>query len=265
MLQANLLCLNYLNVHKYRLKSLTLSHWKLVCDFYPVDFASKMLHTCNNYQMYLYHMVYKSGCLRCTSFLMHLHTIPNTMKIILLLIVVQMYINMTISQLGSVKHALRYEVFKCQIPFSYHDILSYDISTENLTVLEIHINHVNKHIHHLGSHSIGGKNIIQVFGYLIHCWRILMYKCSSGHPDQQLNEHLQEQLMCGVIDTGMRLTNTIWYIKVYSTFGLQLNFLQFYLPSTKDCSMAKITIFSYIYSSSPAHLTYCRKRMLMTV
>ena len=135
-------------------------------------------------------MAYKSVCLHCTSSLMHLHTIPSTMKIIFLLLVVQMGIYKTISQLGSVKHALHYEVFKCQIPFSYHDI-SYAIPTLNLTDLETHFNHVHKHIHHLGSHSISGKNIMQVFGYLVHCWRILIYKCSSDHQDKRLNEHLQ--------------------------------------------------------------------------
>ena len=169
---------------------------------------------------------------------MHLHTIPNTMKIIFLLLVVQMCISKTMSQLGSVKHSLRYEIVKCQIPFSYHDISS-AIPTQNL---QSYINHVNKHIHHLGSHSIGGRNIIQVFGYLVHCWRILIYKCTSDHQHKRLNENLQEQLMCGVIDTGMRLTNTFWYIDIYFTFDMQLNFQEFYLPATKDCSMANLII-----------------------
>ena len=128
------------------------------------------------------------------------------------------------SQLGSVKHALRYELLKCQIPFSYYDISS-AIPTQNWTDLESHFNHVNKHIHHLGSHSIGGKNIIQVFGYLVHCWRILIYECSGDHQDKRLTEHLQEHLMCGVIDTGLRLTNTFWYIETYVIFDLQSIFI----------------------------------------
>ena len=164
---------------------------------------------------------------------MHLHNIPNTMKVIFLLIVVQICFNKTMSQLGSVKHALRYEVFKCQIPFSYYNI-SYAIPIQNWTDLGSHFNHVNKHIHHLGSHSIGGKNVIQVFGYLLHCRRILMYQCrpNSDRQDKQLNENLHAQFMCGVIDTGMRLTNTDWHIEIYLMFDLQLNFHQFYLPST---------------------------------
>ena len=178
------------------------------------------------------------------------------MKIIFLLLVVQMCINKTMSQLGSVQHALRYEVFKCQIPFSYHDI-SYAIPTQNLTNLESHFNHVNKHIHHLGSHSIGGKNIMQVLGYLVHCWRILIHKCSSDHQDKQLNENLQEQLMCGVIDTGMRLKNTVWYINTYLTFDLQLNFHNFYLPYSKFCLMVHLTIIIRFYSH---YLIYCGKR-----
>ena len=63
--------------------------------------------------------------------------------------------------------------------------------------------------------------------------------------------------MCGVINTGMRLTNTVWNINIYFAFDLQLNFQEFYLPSTKDCSMAKLIIRPVFYWSLA--LTYCGK------
>ena len=101
-----------------------------MCDL--VGFASKKLNTGNKYQMY--YITWYIKCLSALCFLSyaatHCTNEPNTMKIIFLLIVVQMCINKTMSQRGSVKHALLYEVFKCQIPFSYHDI-SYAIATEN--------------------------------------------------------------------------------------------------------------------------------------
>ena len=73
------------------------------------------------------------------------------------------------------------------------------------------------------------------------CIHFTLSQCLEHHHRQHkpVNVFLP---ICGVINTGRVLYDQQWIIRVFPVYSLQINFLEFHLPSSEKCTKASLQI-----------------------
>ena len=152
---------------------------------------------------------------------------------ILALLVAQLCIPMALSELGSVKHGLLYELIKCLIP------------PAPITMKEPE------------SNGIAGKNAIQVLGGLGSCWKTAFHTCHE-YKYRQTEWPVRRNYLCGGVNSGTKQPYS-YDFKVYSKYGMLFHFIKFNFPCSTWCQKAQLFIDPN--GESQNRLTYCGKRV----
>ena len=91
-----------------------------------------------------------------------------------------------------------------------------------------------------------------MFSQLYFCWKTSLYKCV--HKDiPHKNFLIEQQHLCGVLQSGMQLQPAVWTFNVYYGFALYMDVLKFNLPSSIHCKKASVQL---IFSNKDT-FTYC--------
>ena len=100
--------------------------------------------------------------------------------------------------------------------------------------------------------------IQESLGEQLQCLKLSTYRCLLFREPLGAR-HTEIRQYCGVINIGQQVQPYLWHIQVLSRFGLLIDFLHFYLPSTLTCSKAVLIEAKHPYSKL-SFLTYCGHR-----
>ena len=93
------------------------------------------------------------------------------------------------------------------------------------------------------------------------CLKSSIFRCLMFH-EPCANPRNVTRPVCGVINMGNQLMSHTWHITVLSTFGLQINFLKFYLPMSPNCQFGTKVIVNTAHNNSKnLFLIYCGDRV----
>ena len=130
----------------------------------------------------------------------------------------QCFIQVSTSGLSNVEHGLLYELMKCVTTLSTR--------------------------HKLDNNGIVGENVVHQLGSLESCWKTAFRVCreyrhrwTDGYYMYVNRNHL-----CGGLNSGTSLWPLAHDFRVYSAYGMLIEFLKFNLPCSTLCMKAHLAI-----------------------
>ena len=105
----------------------------------------------------------------------------------------------------------------------------------NYMLVQTEIGDANAGLHHQVSQCMcNSSSLRDCLTQQFLCLKSSIFRCLQFHKPLT-NHYLERGTLCGVINTGRQLTAHTWHITVHYGFSLQLEFLNFHLPSTIHC------------------------------
>ena len=115
------------------------------------------------------------------------------------------------------------------------------------------------------------------FKHMQDCFTSTLARCTQHHqPSTDNSEDFQR--LCGVLNSGMKIEASQWTIKIFHNFAISIQFYEFNLPCSENCTKASLNLWSQSQefnlpclqncadpSTASVRFTYCGMRLSWSV